>query len=102
MARGESGGGRWDMRGVVTHSAVDVIRAKRDGKRLSDDQIDWVIDAYTRGKVAEEQMAALAMAVLLRGMDAAETARWTAAMVASGEVLDLTSVRRPTVDQHST
>lgn len=84
------------------HSAIDVIRAKRDGQRLSDEQIDWVIDAYTRGEVADEQMAALAMAVLLRGMTPAETARWTAAMVASGETLVLGGVRRPTVDKHST
>ncbi|RKT85316.1 thymidine phosphorylase [Saccharopolyspora antimicrobica] len=84
------------------HSAVDVIRVKRDGGRLSDEQIDWVVDAYTRGQVADEQMAALAMAVLLRGMTPEETARWTAAMVASGEVLALGSVGRPTVDKHST
>ncbi|HVK22646.1 MAG TPA: thymidine phosphorylase [Actinokineospora sp.] len=82
-------------------SAVDVIRAKRDGARLSDDQIDWVIDAYTRGVVADEQMSALAMAVFLNGMDTDETARWTAAMVDSGEVLTLHS-DRPTVDKHST
>ncbi|MER7014054.1 thymidine phosphorylase [Saccharopolyspora sp. NPDC000359] len=87
---------------AVVHSAVDVIRAKRDGGRLTDDQIDWVVDAYTRGQVADEQMAALAMAVLLRGMTPEETARWTAAMVASGEVLALDSVRKPTVDKHST
>ncbi|MEV4731739.1 thymidine phosphorylase [Saccharopolyspora sp. NPDC049426] len=83
-------------------SAVDVIRAKRDGSRLSDEQIDWVVDAYTRGDVADEQMAALAMAVLLRGMSPEETARWTAAMVASGETLALGGLPRPTVDKHST
>jgi thymidine phosphorylase len=83
-------------------AAVDVIRAKRDGHRLSDAQIDWVVDAYTRGEVADEQMSALAMAILLRGMDAAEIARWTAAMIASGERLDLSSITRPTADKHST
>ncbi|HEY2795453.1 MAG TPA: thymidine phosphorylase, partial [Micromonosporaceae bacterium] len=62
-------------------SAVDVIRAKRDGERLSFDAIDWVIDAYTRGVVADEQMAALAMAIFLNGMDAEEIARWTLAMI---------------------
>ncbi|OLR91124.1 thymidine phosphorylase [Actinokineospora bangkokensis] len=82
-------------------SAVDVIRAKRDGARLTDEQVDWVVDAYTRGAVADEQMAALAMAILLNGMTTAETVRWTEAMVASGEVLDL-RVDRPTVDKHST
>ncbi|HKD99018.1 MAG TPA: thymidine phosphorylase [Micromonosporaceae bacterium] len=83
-------------------AAVDVIRVKRDGGALSDDQIDWVIDAYTRGAVADEQMSALAMAILLRGMTRGEIARWTAAMIASGERLDLSGVPRPTVDKHST
>ncbi|WP_447004364.1 thymidine phosphorylase [Saccharothrix isguenensis] len=85
----------------MTHSAVDVIRAKRDGARLTDGQIDWVVDAYTRGAVADEQMSALAMAIFLNGMDSAETARWTRAMVDSGERLSL-DVGRPTVDKHST
>ncbi|MEU4367887.1 thymidine phosphorylase [Micromonospora chersina] len=83
-------------------TAVDVIRAKRDGGVLSDGQIDWVVDAYTRGLVADEQMSALAMAILLRGMTAPEIARWTAAMIGSGERLDLSPVARPTVDKHST
>ncbi|MDR7302632.1 thymidine phosphorylase [Haloactinomyces albus] len=86
----------------MAHSAVDVIRTKRDGRPLTADQIDWVIESYTRGEVAEEQMSALAMAILLRGMDATETARWTAAMVSSGRTLDLGGLRRPTVDKHST
>ncbi|GIF43152.1 thymidine phosphorylase [Actinoplanes xinjiangensis] len=83
-------------------AAVDVIRAKRDGHVLTDAQIDWVVDAYTRGVVADEQMSALAMAILLRGMTPAEIARWTAAMINSGERLDLSSVSRPTADKHST
>jgi thymidine phosphorylase len=83
-------------------AAVDVITTKRDGGTLSDGQIDWVVDAYTRGAVADEQMSALAMAILLRGMRPAEIARWTAAMIASGERLDLSSVPRSTVDKHST
>ncbi|GAA3392120.1 thymidine phosphorylase [Cryptosporangium minutisporangium] len=83
-------------------TAVDVIRAKRDGAALTDAQIDWVIDAYTHGRVAEEQMAALAMAILLRGMDRREITRWTAAMIASGDRMDLSGVSRPTVDKHST
>src|SRR3954462_3707637 len=82
--------------------AVDVIITKRDGGVLTDAQIDWVIDAYTRGAVADEQMAALAMAILLRGMTPGEIAGWTAAMIASGERLDLSAVPRPTVDKHST
>jgi thymidine phosphorylase len=83
-------------------AAVDVIIAKRDGHALSDAQIDWVVDAYTKGVVADEQMSALAMAILLRGMTGAEIARWTAAMIASGERLDLSAVTRPTADKHST
>jgi thymidine phosphorylase len=83
-------------------AAVDVIIAKRDGHALSDAQIDWVVDAYTRGVVADEQMSALAMAILLRGMTPAEIARWTAAMIASGERLDLSAITRPTTDKHST
>jgi thymidine phosphorylase len=83
-------------------AAVDVIAAKRDRHVLSDAQIDWVIDAYTRDVVAEEQMAALAMAVLLNGLTPQELARWTAAMIASGERLDLSGVTRPTADKHST
>ncbi|GAA0542628.1 thymidine phosphorylase [Paractinoplanes ferrugineus] len=86
----------------MSFAAVDVIRAKRDGHVLSDAQIDWVVDAYTTGVVADEQMSALAMAILLRGMTPAEIARWTAAMIASGERLDLSAVTRPTADKHST
>ena len=87
--------------------APTVIRTKRDGGRLSDAAIDWVIDAYTRGQIADEQMSALLMAVFLRGMDYGEIARWTAAMVASGDRLDFTDLRRAgrplrTVDKHST
>jgi thymidine phosphorylase len=82
--------------------ALSVIRTKRDYGRLSDEQIDWVIDAYTRGVVADEQMSALAMAILLNGMDRAEIARWTAAMIASGERMDFSSLPRPTADKHST
>jgi thymidine phosphorylase len=82
--------------------AISVIRAKRDGYPLSDDQIDWVIDAYTRGAVADEQMSALAMAILLNGMTRAEIARWTAAMIASGERMDFSALTRPTADKHST
>ncbi|ADD41065.1 pyrimidine-nucleoside phosphorylase [Stackebrandtia nassauensis DSM 44728] len=83
-------------------SAVDVIRAKRDGGELTTAQIDWVIDAYTKGVVADEQMSALAMAILLNGANDREIADWTAAMIASGERLDLSGVGKPTVDKHST
>lgn len=82
--------------------AVDVISAKRDRSELTDAQIDWVIDAYTRGVVAEEQMSALAMAIYLNGMSAREIARWADAMIRSGERLDFSSLSRPTSDKHST
>ncbi len=87
---------------VEPYSAVDVIRAKRDKHELSNGQIDWVIDAYVRGVVADEQMAALAMAILLNGMTDAEIVRWTAAMIDSGERMDFSMLARPTVDKHST
>ena len=90
-----------------TFDAPTVIRVKRDGGVLSDAAIDWVIDAYTHGRVADEQMSALLMAIFLRGMTAAEIARWTAAMVSSGERMDFTDLRRDgkplaLVDKHST
>mgnify|MGYP000843661914 FL=1 len=87
---------------VEPFDAVDVIAAKRDGAALTDAQIDWVVDAYTRGVVAEEQMSALAMAIYLRGMSRAEITRWTGAMIASGERMDFSGLGRPTADKHST
>ncbi|WP_278315421.1 thymidine phosphorylase [Lolliginicoccus levis] len=84
------------------HDAVTIIRAKRDGHALSGGQIDWIIDAYTRGDVHDEQMSALAMAILLRGMDRTEIARWTHAMINSGERMDFKHLGTPTVDKHST
>ncbi|WP_172800372.1 MULTISPECIES: thymidine phosphorylase [unclassified Mycobacterium] len=90
-----------------TFDAPTVIRRKRDGGALPDAAIDWVIDAYTHGRVGDEQMSALLMAIFLRGMTTAEIARWTAAMVNSGERLDFTDLRRggkplALVDKHST
>jgi len=83
-------------------AAVDVIRAKRDGVPLPARDIRWVIGAYLRGEIAEEQMSALLMAIYFRGMDAAELRAWTGAMLDSGERLDLGPVGLPTVDKHST
>ncbi|WP_296103249.1 thymidine phosphorylase [uncultured Corynebacterium sp.] len=82
--------------------AVDVIRIKRDKGGLSQDQINWVIDAYTRGVVADEQMSALAMAIFLNGMNRREIAQWTQAMINSGETMTFSSLSRPTADKHST
>ena len=91
----------------LAFDAVEIIRRKRDGAVLSDQEIDWVIDAYTRGLVADEQMSALAMAIFFRGMNRQEVARWTDAMIRSGERLDFSSILGPgkklaTVDKHST
>jgi thymidine phosphorylase len=86
----------------VSVTAVDVIRTKRDGGVLGDEQIRWFVDAYTTGEVADEQAAALCMAIFLQGMQPAELTTWTDAMLRSGERLDLGGVERPTVDKHST
>ncbi|MBS7549465.1 thymidine phosphorylase [Dietzia sp. Marseille-Q0999] len=84
-----------------------IIEAKRDGRELDDDEVDWIVDGFTRGVVAPEQMSALAMAIYFRGMTDREISRWTSAMVRSGTRLDLSTVTRgdavvPTVDKHST
>jgi thymidine phosphorylase len=82
--------------------AVTVIQAKRDGRRLEDDEIRWLFDAYARLEVADEQMSALLMAIFFQGLDPRELRTWTAAMIDSGDRLDLSSLTRPTVDKHST
>jgi thymidine phosphorylase len=82
--------------------AVSIITGKRDGHELTTAQIDWVVDAFTKGIVADEQMSALAMAILWRGMTRPELSAWTAAMIASGSRMDFASLPRPTVDKHST
>lgn len=87
---------------IEAFSAAEVIAAKRDKHVLSDAQIDWVIDAYTRGAVADEQMSALLMAILLNGMQSQEISRWTDAMINSGERMNWSALSRPTVDKHST
>ncbi|HWM36901.1 MAG TPA: thymidine phosphorylase, partial [Streptomyces sp.] len=86
----------------MTTDVISVIRTKRDRGTLTHEQIDWVIGAYTRGEVADEQMSALAMAILLNGMSRPEIARWTSAMIDSGERMDFTALTRPTADKHST
>lgn len=87
---------------IEPFAAVEVIAAKRDRNELSDAQIDWVIDAYTRGAVADEQMSALAMAILLNGMNSREISRWTNAMINTGERMDWSALDRKTADKHST
>ncbi len=82
--------------------AVDVIRTKRDKGVFSPEEIDWVIDAYTRGVVGDEQMAALNMAIFLNGMNREEISLWTKAMIASGETMSFESLSKKTADKHST
>ncbi|WP_304118664.1 thymidine phosphorylase [Mycolicibacterium bacteremicum] len=94
--------GRASAEASIEFDAPSVIRTKRDGGVLSDAAIDWVIDGYTHGRVADEQMSALLMAIFLRGMTPAEIARWTAAMIDSGERFDFGDLGRPMVDKHST
>lgn len=87
---------------IEPFDAVDIIRTKRDGHTLSPQQIAWVIDAYTRGVVADEQMSALGMAIFLNGMDGSEIRCWTQAMIDSGQRMDFSHLRKPTTDKHST
>lgn len=83
-------------------NAVELIEAKRDGKSLPADAIRWLLGAYTAGTVPDYQMSAMLMAVFFNGLDAAELAVWTEAMLHSGEVLDLSTVPGAKVDKHST
>ncbi len=88
--------------GTPRFDTVDLIRLKRSGGKLSPDEIDWLIRAYTDGVVADEQMSAMAMAIFFQGLDADELPRWTQAMIETGERLDFSSLSRPTADKHST
>ena len=81
---------------------IDIIVAKRESRELTDGQIDWLIPAYTAGRVADEQMSALAMAILLNGMTRREISRWTDAMIRTGIRMDFSALDRPTSDKHST
>ena len=83
-------------------NTIDIIQKKRDGRRLMSEEITWLIDSYTKGSIPDYQMAAMAMAVYLNGLDQEELAAWTGAMLHSGEVLDFTEVAAPKVDKHST
>jgi thymidine phosphorylase len=93
---------RWKNALIEPFAAVEIISAKRDRNELTDAQIDWVISAYTRGVVADEQMSALLMAILLNGMNTREISRWTNAMINSGERMNWSKLDRPTADKHST
>lgn len=90
------------MTAIEPFDAVDLIKIKRDGGELSAAQIGWLVDAYTRGYVADEQMSAMTMAIFLRGMVSTEINNLTAAMVNSGERLDFSGLSKVTTDKHST
>src|ERR1019366_2308417 len=92
----------WPSGATAMPDAVDLIRAKRDGRELSAAEISWLIGSYAAGAVPDEQMSALLMAIYFRGLGAAELRSWTAAMISSGDRLDLSAVPAPTVDKHST
>lgn len=83
-------------------SMQDILATKATGQRITDDQIRWFISSYTSGDIPDEQASSLLMAIRLCGMEADELATWTAAMIDSGEKLDLAALPRPTVDKHST
>ena len=83
-------------------NVVDLIKTKRDDGKLSEEQIRWLIDAYTNERVADEQMSALLMAIVWNELDPAELSAWTAAMIDSGTRLDLSSIDRPMIGKHST
>ncbi|HET9173272.1 MAG TPA: thymidine phosphorylase, partial [Actinospica sp.] len=71
---------------------IDILIAKRESRELTDEQIDWLIPAYTAGVVADEQMSALAMAILLNGMTRREISRWTEAMIRTGIRMDFSAL----------
>jgi len=87
---------------VEPFDTVDLIRVKRGSGELSTAQIDWLIDAYTRGYVGDEQMAAMTMAIFLNGMERREIRDMTLAMIRSGETMDFAGLGKTTVDKHST
>jgi len=87
---------------IEPFDVVDLIRTKRDKGALSTEQISWLIDAYTRGYVADEQMSAMTMAIFLNGMERAEIRDLTLAMIASGERMNFDGLSKRTTDKHST
>lgn len=86
----------------MAYTAVELIELKREGGELSADAIEWLIAAYTKGSIPDYQMAAMAMAIVWRGLNADELAVWTKAMLESGDVLDFEDIHLAKVDKHST
>jgi thymidine phosphorylase len=99
---GGTSGGVASAGSLEPFDTVDLIHAKRDGKKLSAAQVSWLVDAYTRGYVGDEQMAAMAMAIFLNGMDRDEVRDLTLAMIASGERMSFDGLSKRTADKHST
>lgn len=87
---------------IEKFDAVDIIRKKRDKQELKNEEINWFIDSYTKGIVDDEQMSSLAMAIFLNGMKRKEIEIWTKAMIKSGDRMNFSSLKAPTVDKHST
>ncbi|HEY7796783.1 MAG TPA: thymidine phosphorylase, partial [Microbacteriaceae bacterium] len=83
-------------------SAVEIIIKKREKGELSKQEIDWLISNYTSGQISDEQMSAMAMAILLNGMSRDEIKHLTQAMIDSGESMDFSKLSKPTADKHST
>jgi pyrimidine-nucleoside phosphorylase len=83
-------------------NVVELIQRKRDRGVLTDDEIAWLIRSYTSGAVTDYQMAAMAMAIFLNGLESSELVEWTRAMLHSGDVLDFSDITLPKVDKHST
>lgn len=81
---------------------TDLIATKRDGGELSTEEIDFMIQGYTRGDIPDYQMSAMCMAILLRGMNDRETLDMTMSMMHSGETLDLSLIDGMKADKHST
>jgi thymidine phosphorylase len=88
--------------GLELFDVVDLIRTKRDRGELGTPEIGWLIDAYTRGYVGDEQMSAMTMAIFLNGMSRREIRDLTLAMIASGERMSFDGLGKPTTDKHST
>jgi thymidine phosphorylase len=87
---------------IEPFDVVDLIHVKRDRGTLSTEQVNWLVDAYTRGYVGDEQMAAMAMAIFINGMERREIRDLTLAMIASGETMNFDGLSKPTTDKHST
>src|SRR5574341_1163492 len=81
---------------------TQLIAKKRDGRTLSEVEIDYLVSGYTIGKIPDYQFSAFLMAAYIRGLDGKETFNLTKAMLNSGKTVDLSSISTPRIDKHST